>query len=46
MNKEFLSIWLKAGILRKKQSDFEKIKSLINSAEMNMAVVKFISITY
>lgn len=43
MKKEFIDIWLKSGILRNRQRDAEKIKSMINSAEINAKVTKNIS---
>ena len=45
MNKDFIPIWLKSGILRKKQVDFDKFNSLINSAECTMKVVRSIKLS-
>ncbi len=44
MKKEFIDIWLKTGILRNKQKDTEKIKAMINSAEINARVTKAIKL--
>ena len=44
MKKEFIEIWLKSGILRKRQNDNEKIKSMLNSAEINAKVTKKIKL--
>ena len=44
MRKEFIGIWLKTGIIRNRQKDTEKIKSMINSAEINAKVAKEIKI--
>ena len=44
MKKEFIGIWLKAGIIRSRQKDIEKIKSMINSAEINAKVTKAIKL--
>lgn len=38
MKKEFIEIWLKTGIIRNRQRDTEKIKSMIDSAETNAKV--------
>lgn len=38
MKKEFITLWVKTGILRHRQKDIEKIKSMINSAEINVKV--------
>lgn len=38
MKKEDIDILMKSGVLRKKQPDIEKIKSLIKSAEINAKV--------
>ena len=35
MKKEFIGVWLKTGIIRNRQRDTEKIKSMISSAEIN-----------
>lgn len=40
MKKEFIPVWLKTGIIRKRQKDDEKIKSMIHSAEINVKVTK------
>lgn len=44
MRKEFIALWLKSGIIRNRQKDQEKIKSIINSAEVNAKVTKTIKI--
>lgn len=44
MKKEFIGIWLKSGIIRNRQRDMEKIKSMINSAEVNAKVTKDIKL--
>ncbi len=44
MKKEFIEIWIKAGIIRNRQKDTEKIKSMINSAEINAEVTKAIKL--
>jgi len=44
MKKEFIEIWLKSGILRKRQNDNEKIKSMIKSSEINAKVTKTIKL--
>lgn len=44
MKKEFINIWLKSGIIRNRQKDNIKIKSMINSAETNARVTKAIQI--
>lgn len=44
MKKEFIEIWLKSGIIRKRQKDVAKIKSIISSAEINARVTKGIAI--
>ncbi len=44
MKKEFIDIWLKTGALRNRQRDIEKIKSMINSAEINARVTKTIKL--
>ncbi|MFH1209970.1 MAG: hypothetical protein V1663_04240 [archaeon] len=44
MKKEFIEIWLKAGIIRNRQMDTAKIKSMINSAEINVKVTKDIKL--
>lgn len=44
MKQEFIGLWLKTGILRNRQRDIEKIKSMINSAEINIKVIKTIKI--
>jgi len=40
MKKEFIDLWLKTGIIRIRQRDTEKIKSMIQSAEINVGVTK------
>jgi hypothetical protein len=42
--KEFIGLWLKTGIIRHRQQDKEKIKSMINSAEINARVTKEIKL--
>ena len=44
MKSEFIQIWLKSGILRPRQKDTEKIKSMILSAEINARVAKSITL--
>ena len=44
MKKEYIDIWLKTGALRNKQRDLEKIKAMINSAEINARVTKTINV--
>ena len=44
MKKEFIDIWLKTGALRNKQKDLEKIKSMIDSAEINAKVTRTIKL--
>ena len=44
MKKEQINIWLKTGALRYKQKDTEKIKSMINSAEINAKVTRTIKL--
>jgi hypothetical protein len=44
MKKEFIEIWLKSGIIRNRQRDMEKIKSMINSAKINAKVTKNINL--
>ncbi|MBI2129938.1 hypothetical protein HYU07_06940 [Candidatus Woesearchaeota archaeon] len=44
MKKEFIDLWLKTGIIRIRQKDNEKIKSMINSAEINAKVAKTIQL--
>lgn len=44
MKKEFIEVWLKTGIIRNRQKDAEKIKSMIDSAEVNARVTKAIKI--
>jgi hypothetical protein len=44
MKNEFISIWLKAGILRQRQKDVEKIASMISSAETNAKVTMGIKV--
>jgi hypothetical protein len=45
MKKEFIDLWLKTGIIRIRQKDIEKIKSMINSAEINARVTKAIKLS-
>lgn len=44
MRGEFIELWLKTGIIRNRQKDTEKIKSMINSAEINAKVTKEIKL--
>ncbi len=44
MKKEIIDIWIKTGVLRNKQKDIEKIKAMINSAEINVKVTKSIKL--
>lgn len=44
MKKELIELWLKARAIRNRQKDIEKIKSIINSVEINIRVVKEIKI--
>lgn len=44
MKKEFISLWLKTGIIRNRQKDLEKIRSMIRSAEINAHVTKTIKL--
>ena len=44
MKKEFIGLWLKTGIIRNRQKDAEKIKSMIDSAEINAKVTKAIKL--
>lgn len=44
MKKEFIAIWLKTGVIRNRQIDNEKMKSMISSAEINIKVVKNIKL--
>lgn len=45
MKNGLIGIWLKAGIIRNRQRDAEKIRSMIDSAETNAKVVKTIRLT-
>ncbi|MBL7147955.1 MAG: hypothetical protein ISS82_03965 [Nanoarchaeota archaeon] len=44
MKEEYIKIWLKSRIIRNRQTDKEKIKSMINSAEINARVTKDINL--
>ena len=44
MKKEFIETWIKMELLRNRQIDKEKIKSMINSAEINARVAGQIKI--
>jgi len=44
MKDEFIKIWLKSGVIRNRQKDSEKIKSMLKSAEINVKVVKSIKL--
>jgi hypothetical protein len=44
MKKEFIDLWLKTGIIRIRQKDADKIKSMINSAGINAKVTKEIKL--
>jgi len=45
MKREYIDNWLKTRILRNKQEDLEKIKSMINSADINVQVTKTIALS-
>lgn len=44
MKKEFIDIWLKTGVIRNRQKDIVKIRSMIGSAEINAKVTKEIKV--
>ena len=44
MKKEFVDVWVKTRIIRNRQRDTEKIKSMIDSAEINARVTKAIKL--
>jgi len=44
MKKEFIEAWIKTRVLRNRQKDPERIKSMIFSAEINTKVTKTIAI--
>ncbi len=44
MKKEIINFWIKTGVLRNKQKDNEKIKAIINSAEINVRAAKSIKL--
>jgi len=44
MKKEFIDVWIKTGIIRNRQPDTEKIKSMMYSAEINAKVTKAIKL--
>ena len=44
MKKEYIDLWLKTGALRNKQIDLEKVKSMIDSSEINVRVTKAIKL--
>ena len=44
MKADLINLWLKTGIIRHRQKDLEKIKSMINSAETNARVLKSIKL--
>ncbi|MDD5649489.1 MAG: hypothetical protein PHF86_03605 [Candidatus Nanoarchaeia archaeon] len=44
MKKEYIELWIKSGIIRNRQVDLEKIKSMINSSEINAKITKTIKI--
>ena len=44
MKKEIIDFWIKTGALRNKQKDIEKIRAIINSAEINVNVTKSINL--
>jgi hypothetical protein len=44
MKKEFIDIWFKTGVIRNRQKDTIKIKSMIESAEINAKVTKEIKV--
>ena len=45
MKKELINLWIKTKAIRNRQKDIEKIKSMINSAEINIRVAKEIKIS-
>jgi len=46
MKREYIDNWLRIGALHNKQKDLEKIKSIINSVDINAQVTKAISLNY
>ncbi|HLC57125.1 MAG TPA: hypothetical protein VJH95_00990 [Candidatus Nanoarchaeia archaeon] len=44
MKKELIEVWVKTGIIRHRQRDIEKIRSMISSAEINARVTKSLKI--
>jgi hypothetical protein len=44
MKQEFMGIWLKSGIIRNRQRDSEKVKSMIRAAEINAKVATTIKL--
>ena len=44
MKKEFIDIWLKSRIIRSRQMDVERIRSMINSSSINAKVAKEIKL--
>jgi len=44
MKKEFIEAWLKTGIIRNRQRDIEKVRSMIDSAEINSKVTRAINL--
>ena len=44
MKKEFIELWLKSGMIRSRQKDKERIKSMIGSSEINVLVAKEIKL--
>lgn len=44
MKKDFIELWIKSRVIRIRQKDIEKIKSMINSAEINTNVTKDIKL--
>ncbi len=44
MKEEFIKLWIKTKIIRNRQKDIEKIKSMMNSSEINARVTKNIKL--
>jgi len=44
MNKEFIELWLKTGIIRNRQKDTEKVKSMVDSSEINAEITRTINL--
>ena len=45
MKREFIELWLKTGIIRSRQRDVEKVKSMIISAEINAEVARNVGLS-